>query len=84
MTRTERAIFPRAVLKDRSESRTGLDKSIRKHGAGPHNWGRLEDERDLEEAAFEDEQFEEEEDLDDRSSTSGCTCHFSIVLPSTR
>ena len=66
MTRTARATYPRAVLKDRSESRSGLDPSIRKDGAGQHNWGSIADERDLESAAIEDEIIEagmEEEDL---------------------
>ena len=68
MTRTARAAYPRAVLKDRSESRSGLDPSIRKHGAGQHNWGSLADEQELESAALEDEILEagmdlEEEDL---------------------
>lgn len=58
MTRTERATFPRAVLKDRSESKSGLNKSLRKNGGGPHNWGSLADEGDLEYAAMEDEELE--------------------------
>lgn len=58
MTRTERAAFPRAVVKDRSESKSGLDKSIRKGGAGQHNWGRLSDERDLEDAGLADEEMD--------------------------
>ncbi|KAI5453769.1 hypothetical protein NCC49_005582 [Naganishia albida] len=41
MTRTERNVYPAALLKDRSLSKTGLDKSLRKNGAGPHNWGSL-------------------------------------------
>ncbi|TFK75552.1 hypothetical protein BDN72DRAFT_954740 [Pluteus cervinus] len=61
MTRTSRATFPRAVLKDRSESRTGLDKSVRKNGAGGHNWGSVRDEHELEDAALEDEGLELEE-----------------------
>ncbi|KAH9474445.1 hypothetical protein JR316_0012904 [Psilocybe cubensis] len=61
MTRTARAAYPRAVIKDRSESRSGLDTSLRKSGAGHHNWGALADERTLETAALEDDQLEEEE-----------------------
>jgi len=57
MTRTERSINPRAVIKDRSESKSGLDKSVRKNGGGPHNWGNLSDER----AAMEDEIEENEQ-----------------------
>ncbi|KAI0696326.1 hypothetical protein BC835DRAFT_1234297, partial [Cytidiella melzeri] len=60
MTRTERAIFPRAIARDRSESKTGIDKRTPKNGAGPHNWGSLEDERDLEEQAAFDEQSDTE------------------------
>ena len=44
MTRTERASYPRAINKDRSESKNAMDKSLPKHGAGPHNWGSYEDE----------------------------------------
>ena len=62
MARTSRAAYPRAVMKDRSESRSGGDKSIRKSGAGPHNWGSLADEEYLEYAALEDEQRELEEE----------------------
>lgn len=58
MTRTERAVSPRAIIKDRSESKTGLDKSLRKGGAGTHNWGSIDNERELEDAAFEDEQHD--------------------------
>ncbi|KAG2108378.1 uncharacterized protein F5147DRAFT_773589 [Suillus discolor] len=63
MTRTERAGFPRALLRDRSESKSGLDKSVRKNGSGQHNWGSINDERYLEAAALadeEEEQFEED------------------------
>ena len=58
MTRTARASFPRATNRDRSESKSGLDKSLRKGGAGGHNWGSLADERDLEDAAYYDEETE--------------------------
>ena len=58
MTRTARAAYPRAVIKDRSESRTGLDPSIRKSGAGHHNWGSLADALRLDEAAIGDEELE--------------------------
>ncbi|KAF8816326.1 hypothetical protein BYT27DRAFT_6449985 [Phlegmacium glaucopus] len=78
MTRTARAAYPRAVIKDRSESRSGLDPSIRKSGAGHHNWGSLADEAHLEAAAIDDEGLEEREtevlpvstsSLDSNSST---------------
>ncbi|KIK38520.1 hypothetical protein CY34DRAFT_809250 [Suillus luteus UH-Slu-Lm8-n1] len=67
MTRTERAGFPRALLRDRSESKSGLDKSVRKNGSGQHNWGSINDERYLEAAALADE--EEEEFEEDRDTT---------------
>ncbi|EJD36679.1 hypothetical protein AURDEDRAFT_140010 [Auricularia subglabra TFB-10046 SS5] len=44
MTRTERASHPRALVKDRSESKSGLDKRVQKNGAGAHGWGSLADE----------------------------------------
>ncbi|KAJ8521593.1 hypothetical protein ONZ45_g1777 [Pleurotus djamor] len=56
MTRTERSVNPRAVIRDRSESKSGLDKSMPKNGAGTHNWGSFADERELEDAALADEQ----------------------------
>lgn len=60
MTRTERATSLRAILKDRSESKTGIDKHMPKNGAGTHNWGSLMDERELEEAAVYDEERDRE------------------------
>ncbi|KXN80694.1 hypothetical protein AN958_08362 [Leucoagaricus sp. SymC.cos] len=64
MTRTERAAYPRAVNRDRSESRTGLDPSLRKGGAGNHNWGSLADERRLEDTALDDEEYEEADEIE--------------------
>ena len=61
MTRTARASYPRAAMKDRSENRTGLDPSMRKNGAGQHNWGSMQDERDLELSAAVDEESELEQ-----------------------
>jgi hypothetical protein len=58
MTRTERSAFPRAVIKDRSESRSGLNKALRKNGGGQHNWGSLADEGALEYTAIADEELE--------------------------
>lgn len=55
MTRTERATSPRAIIKDRSESKSGIDKHTPKNGAGPHNWGSLHDELELEASAEYDE-----------------------------
>ncbi|KAJ4491951.1 hypothetical protein C8J55DRAFT_420527 [Lentinula edodes] len=51
MTRTARAAFPRAIIKDRSQSRSGFSKEMKKGGAGSHNWGKLgeiENENELE------------------------------------
>ena len=61
MTRTSRAAYPRALDRDRSQSRTGLPRTLRKCGAGSHNWGSLADEGDLEAAALADEKREIEE-----------------------
>lgn len=44
MTRTSRSASLRSVLKDRSESKTGLNNNLRKNGGGAHNWGSLENE----------------------------------------
>lgn len=89
MTRTARAAYPRAVLKDRSESRSGLDTSIRKDGAGQHNWGSIADEQHLESAALEDEMadermYEEERKLDALNSptVSGIIPGGESPLPS--
>ncbi|PIL28843.1 hypothetical protein GSI_08889 [Ganoderma sinense ZZ0214-1] len=62
MTRTARASYPNAINKDRSEAKNGMDKHIPKRGAGPYNWGSLEDELEIETAAFEDEQAELDEE----------------------
>lgn len=74
MTRTARADYPRAVLRDRSKSRSGLDPSIRKDGAGQHNWGSIADERQLEIEAIQDEMHEagmdEDEDVNALNTAS--------------
>ncbi|KZV92346.1 hypothetical protein EXIGLDRAFT_749733 [Exidia glandulosa HHB12029] len=64
MTRTERATHPRALVKDRSESKSGLDKRVQKNGAGAHGWGSLADEYDHEFAG---------QVLDDDSDTEAAT-----------
>ncbi|OCH94660.1 hypothetical protein OBBRIDRAFT_831701 [Obba rivulosa] len=61
MTRTERAAYPRAIIKDHSEPKNGMDRHIPKGGAGPYNWGSLEHERELEEGALLDEEREFED-----------------------
>ncbi|KAH6910673.1 hypothetical protein BKA70DRAFT_1220564 [Coprinopsis sp. MPI-PUGE-AT-0042] len=61
MTRTARSAFPRAVEKDRHDSRTGLSANMRKDGGGAHNWGNpLQDEQLMEDEAFADELADEE------------------------
>jgi len=58
MTRTARAAFPRAVIKDRSQSRSGLNKEMKKGGGGGHNWGKLgevNDEDELEYGEYDSE-----------------------------
>lgn len=64
MTRTARASSLRALVKDRSESKSGHrdDKHVRKDGAGAHGWGSIADEKALEEAALKDEQLEFDEE----------------------
>ncbi|KAF8895829.1 hypothetical protein CPB84DRAFT_1781921 [Gymnopilus junonius] len=62
MTRTERASYPRALMKDRSESRSGLATNIRKSGGGQHNWGKINDEFQNEALADEEVRREEEEE----------------------
>jgi len=58
MTRTERSLSPRAIIKDRSESKSGMDKALRKGGAGGHNWGNINEEYLLEAEALDDEKQE--------------------------
>ncbi|EEB93603.1 hypothetical protein MPER_07712, partial [Moniliophthora perniciosa FA553] len=70
MTRTERSAYPRAVLRDRSLSRSGLEKGFRKEGGGAHNWGRLDDELEHEFAALDDENLEHEEEAISASASS--------------
>jgi len=61
MTRTERSQSLRALIRDRSEARNGMDSSLPKGGAGSHNWGSLESEYDYENAAVDDEAAELED-----------------------
>ena len=58
MTRTERSLSPRAIIKDRSESKSGMDKALRKGGAGGHNWGSVNEDYLLEAEALDDERQE--------------------------
>lgn len=86
MTRTARAAYPRALMRDRSESRTGLNPSIRKSGAGNHNWGSIADEHSLEEAAFGDDVEELKSEIpvsasfDDGNSSTGCKHAFHSLV----
>ncbi|KAJ6453582.1 hypothetical protein C8R45DRAFT_1039111 [Mycena sanguinolenta] len=72
MTRTSRSASLRSILKDRSESKTGLNNNLRKNGGGAHNWGSLENERELEFAGIDDGQQElaMDEDLLDNDDDS--------------
>ena len=54
MTRTERATSRRAIIKDRSEPKSGINKHLPKNGAGSHNWGSFNDELGLEAAVVYD------------------------------
>ncbi|KAF7343257.1 hypothetical protein MVEN_01757500 [Mycena venus] len=65
MTRTARSASLRSIIKDRSESKTGLNNNLRKNGGGAHNWGSLENERDLEFAGIDDGQQELDDELED-------------------
>jgi hypothetical protein len=61
MTRTERSHSLRALVKDRSEARNGMDSSVPKGGAGAHNWGSVASELFYENAAMTDETYEFED-----------------------
>ncbi|KAL6304663.1 hypothetical protein BKA93DRAFT_825558 [Sparassis latifolia] len=61
MIRTQRASSPRAVIRDYAVAKNGMDKHIPKGGAGPHNWGSLGDEWELEQATNVDEQVDAED-----------------------
>jgi len=41
MTRTARAMYPRAISRDRSLAKSGLDAAMKKGGSGQHSWGSL-------------------------------------------
>ena len=68
MTRTERSQSLRALAKDRSVSRSGMDMSTPKNGAGAHNWGALNFEGYLEAEALDDEGA----DFADQAKETGC------------
>ena len=68
MTRTERSTSPRAIIKDRSLPRNAMGQELKKDGAGPHNWGSLRLEQELEEGADYDEQRELEEEAGECAS----------------
>ncbi len=61
MTRTERSSSLRALVRDRSEARNGMDSSVPKGGAGAHNWGSIQSEYFHENAAIADEVHEFED-----------------------
>ncbi|CAE6512195.1 unnamed protein product, partial [Rhizoctonia solani] len=71
MTRTERAAYPRAMLKDRlnsSEARNGMDKSMKKGGAAG-GWGTLHDEIEVGHDNY-DERDEARDEVGDNMTTS--------------
>ncbi|KIK67850.1 hypothetical protein GYMLUDRAFT_36634 [Collybiopsis luxurians FD-317 M1] len=65
MTRTARATYPRAVNKDRSQSRSGLGNDMKKGGAGSHNWGKL--------GEVEYDGYDEEFDEQDAENTASAS-----------
>ena len=65
MTRTERSISPRALRRDRSENKEGVDTGMRKGGAGAHNWGSIDEEARAEREGLEDEQLDVKAAIDD-------------------
>lgn len=83
MTRTARASYPRAVVKDRSANRSGVDNyNMRKDGGGQHNWGKLTDERDLEFAAMDDNELAPEESTQATSrKESRCKRRGAYIQP---
>ncbi|KAE9410068.1 hypothetical protein BT96DRAFT_912930 [Gymnopus androsaceus JB14] len=68
MTRTARAAFPRAIVKDR-QSRSGLKNDMKKQGAGTHNWGKLGDITDASELEYGE--YDSEGELTEISSSIG-------------
>lgn len=80
MTRTARSASIKAMIKDRSESRSGLDKSLRKNGGGQHNWGSIADERELEVAAMHDEEADFDEEVDEETRSEDSDGEFFIQI----
>ncbi|KAF9653655.1 hypothetical protein BDM02DRAFT_1635491 [Thelephora ganbajun] len=81
MTRTERSISPRAIIKDRSESKSGMDKALRKGGAGGHNWGNINEEYLLEAEALDDQQQEPVANKGVYPATLSTSRHSPASLP---
>lgn len=82
MTRTARAAYPRAIIKDRSEAKNAMNKRIPKSGAGGHNWGDLQHEYDYVEAALRDEEAELRDDNGMRLHLSLCAHGRNADAPS--
>ena len=78
MTRTERSQSLRALAKDRSGSRNGMDMSTPKGGAGAYNWGSIDSEFRYEDDALLDEAA----DFEDQAKETGCKPFPASVLPS--
>jgi len=79
MTRTARAVYPRAVTRDRSQSKSGLDAAMKKGGAGQHTWGSLDNEYDHERAGERDAALEDNEDDEARDQVYFDTTTGTIV-----
>lgn len=81
MTRTARAVHPRALAKDASISRNGLNGNMRKGGAGAHNWGTVDDEARYE---YEADTFDNEDGMFNLLSTSAsplqCGSHSYLAV----
>jgi len=67
MTRTARAMYPRAITRDRSVAKSGLDAATKKGGSGNHSWGSLHQEYDYERAGAADAKVDAFKDYDDQA-----------------
>jgi len=66
MTRTARAMYPRAITRDRSVAKSGLDAATKKGGSGNHSWGSLHQEYDYERAGAADAKVDAFKDYEAR------------------
>ncbi|KAH8827151.1 hypothetical protein DL96DRAFT_1710297 [Flagelloscypha sp. PMI_526] len=70
MTRTARSSSLKALIKDRSESRNNRDQSLRKGGAGQHNWGAMRDEGQYNDDEFDEQPEEDSAGIDSKPETT--------------